>query len=501
LRALFAIAALCLIVSFGGSPATAQEPPDSAAAADTVAAVDSTRAISIVFPDRRPRMSVEAYVRGGAYYLSDIQLSAAFGVSIKWDPLFRLLTMAGRKGEAVAAVGGTAVAVDGRAVNLPDKFLEGSGVVLIPFSFLALELQSVSGCSVSWDEESGVLAAASEEPSVLEVTLGGRPDLARVTVATSRPLAYRVLEDEGELRLAVKGAVPDSAFEVKGTPMSPIRSYSVEWNGDELILELNLTRHAKSFQTFREDYPQSIALLVSSAAYREGFDLEPLAGAYRRWGRARTIVLDPAHGGDDWGSIGKNELKEKDIVLQICRKAASIIEDRLGINVYLTRDSDYRMPPAGRAEMANSRGAELYVSVHCDSWPGGGRRGFGAYVLPPAVKEGGYWRPEARRGMGVPGGETGLELRPWRRAQGRYGRESRKLAGALLREMDVVHDGPSHGVREMAVASMLGVDAPAVTVVCGFLDNSRDLSLLASREGRDRVAAAIARGVERYLEQ
>jgi len=464
-------------------------------------AADSTRAISIKFSDARAPLNVNLYARAGVYYLSDIDFSAAFGISIKWDPLFRLMEMAGRKGEAVVAVGGTAVSLGGRAVNLPDRFLEEPGLLLIPVSFLTMELQSISGVSVTWDESAGVLSAASEDPSVLGVTMGGRPDLARVTVATNRPLAYRVLEDEGELSLAIKGAVPDSSFEVRGAAMSPIRNHAVVWNGDELILKLSLTGRARSFQTFREDYPQSIALLVSTATYREGFDLEPLAGSYRRWGRAKTIVLDPAHGGDDSGSIGKDELMEKDVVLQICKKAASILESRLGVDVYLTRDSDYRMPPAGRAEMANSRGADLFVSVHCDSWTGGGRSGFGVFVLPPAVKEGGYWRPEARRGAGVQGVESGLVLRPWRRAQGRYGRESRSLARSVLREMDVAHDGPSHGLRAVPIVSLLGINAPAMTVQCGFLDNSSDLKLLASPDGRNRVAAAIARGIETYLEQ
>jgi N-acetylmuramoyl-L-alanine amidase len=48
---------------------------------------------------------------------------------------------------------------------------------------------------------------------------------------------------------------------------------------------------------------------------------------------------------------------------------------------------------------------------------------------------------------------------------------------------------------------MMGIDAPAITVQCGFLDNSVDLRLLASPEGRNKVAAAIARGIETYLEQ
>lgn len=508
---LYAAIALSCVLSILGACALAQTAGrDSSSRFEAQGAIasgnagpDSTSVITINFSDARPSMRVEAFGRGGAYYLSDIDLSAAFGISIKWDPLFRLLTLAGRKGEAVAVVGGTAVAMGDRAVNLSHPFLEEPGRLLIPIDFLTMELHYLTGFRASWREGSAELLASANEPSVLGVTLGGRPGLARVTVSTSRPLAYKVLEEEGQLRLAVKGAVPDSAFDVKGTAMSPVRGHALDWIGDELILKLDLSADARSFQTFREAYPQAIVLLVSSATYREGFDLEPLAGAYRHWGRVRTIVLDPAHGGDDWGAVGRGGIKEKDVVLQICKKAASILEDRLGVDVYLTRDSDYRVPPAGRAETANGRGADLFVSVHCDSWPGDGRSGYGACVLPPPVTEGGYWSPETRRsvGLGASDVETGLIVRPWRRAQGRYGRQSRSLARAVLREMNVIHDGPGLGMKEMALVSLIGIDAPAVGVRCGFLDNSRDLELLGDSEGRSRLAAAIAKGVEAYLNE
>ncbi len=463
---------------------------------------DSEMAATIRFFDSRSPLSVRAYRKGVAFYLSDVTLSAAFGLSVKWDPLYRLLTMAGRKGEAVAVVGGTAARVGERTVNLPHPFMEMPGRLLVPVDFLEAELPSISGFSASWSESSSVFSASPQEPSVVDVTMGGRPGLARVTISTLRPLAYRVVEKGGELKVVVRGAVPGSDFGVQGAAMSPIGRHAVSWRGDELVLALDLADQAGSFQTFREEYPQGIVLLVSSALYREGFDLEPLAGSYRRWGRVRTVVLDPAHGGDDLGASGPDGLLEKDVVLQICKKAAAIIRDRLDLKIYLTRDSDYRMPPAGRAETANSRGADLFVSVHCDSWPPGGRSGYGAYVLPPPASEGGYWSPESKRRAGMAGEdlEWGPVLRPWRRIQGRYGMESRALASALLKEIEVVHTGPGRGVSEMPLVSLAGVDAPAVSVQCGFLNGGGDLELLSDRQGRDRLAAALARGIEEYID-
>jgi N-acetylmuramoyl-L-alanine amidase len=508
------IALACLAWSLSGkrcatlvSPARAaaqdsEEPSGGAfAVLDSTIAPDSTLGVTIRFSDSRPPLAADAYWRDGEYYFSDASISAAMGITVKWDPLFRLVTLAGRRGEATATVGGTAAILGGASVNLPYPFLEEPGTVLVPLTFLELGLQSVSGVSASWSEERAELLLSAMEPSVLGVVLGGRPGLARITITTGRPLAYRVLEEEGELRVAVKGAVADSAFSVHGAAMSPVAGWDAQWQGDELLLKVRLGGQAKAFQTFREKYPQAIVLLVSSTAYLEGFDLEPLVESRGRWGRPRPIVLDPAHGGDDWGAVGAGGLKEKDVVLSICLKAASILRDRLGVDVYLTRDSDYRVPAAGRAEAANSRGADVFLSVHCDSWPGGGRLGYGACVMPPAAVEGGYWSPEAKRTSEVQERDLAAApaLMPWRRLQGRFREESRRLAQSVLKQIAVVDDGPSHGIREIELVSLIGVDAPAVCVQCGYLDNRQDLRLLDNSEGRDRLAAALARGIEEYI--
>lgn len=464
---------------------------------------DSVSWIAISFADGRPPLTVRAWRKLGTLYLADSEISAAFGISIKWDPVLRLMAMSGRKGKASAVVGGTAAIVDDRVLNLPHPFLSEAGRIMVPMSFLILGLPAVSNVSVVWNEETGELLSSSGEPTVSEVMLGGRPGLARVTIATHRPLAYRVTEGREELRITLKGAVAESTFAVKGTSMSPLRDCLVEWKDERLTLRLPLAGSARAFQTFREEYPQAIVLAVSTVPYREGYDLEPLARTFSGRARGRSVVLDPAHGGDELGAVGEGGVFEKDVVLDICKKASSILKRRLGINVYLTRDADHRVPPAGRAELANSRGAAVFVSVHCDSWPGVGRRGYGAFASPEPAVEGGYWTPRAERSASVGSIESsqGIPMKPWHKAQGRFVDESQRLASAIVGEMARVHDGPAMGIRRIKLLSLAGVDAPAVAVRCGFLSNEDDLRLLSGSESKDRLAAALARGIEVYLEE
>ena len=84
---------------------------------------------------------------------------------------------------------------------------------------------------------------------------------------------------------------------------------------------------------------------------------------------ARTIVIDPGHGGKDPGALGKRKLKEKDLTLKIARLVKKELGKRLKSSVLLTRDRDVYIPLDERTAIANSKEADLFVSIHVNSSP------------------------------------------------------------------------------------------------------------------------------------
>lgn len=80
----------------------------------------------------------------------------------------------------------------------------------------------------------------------------------------------------------------------------------------------------------------------------------------------RKIVIDAGHGGKDPGAIGKNGLREKDINLDVAKRLRNELEN-LGIEVVMTRDSDRFISLSRRCEIANSSGADLFISVHVNA--------------------------------------------------------------------------------------------------------------------------------------
>ena len=97
--------------------------------------------------------------------------------------------------------------------------------------------------------------------------------------------------------------------------------------------------------------------------------------------RLVTIALDPGHGGEDPGAIGKRGTFEKDVVLSIARRLKQLIDEEPNMRAYLTRDGDYFVPLHMRVRRARRVQADLFVSIHADAWISPNARGSSVYAL------------------------------------------------------------------------------------------------------------------------
>jgi N-acetylmuramoyl-L-alanine amidase len=82
----------------------------------------------------------------------------------------------------------------------------------------------------------------------------------------------------------------------------------------------------------------------------------------------RTIVIDPGHGGKDPGALGHKGSLEKDIALSIGQKLRDRLQRRKDFKVMMTRDSDVHVPLSKRVEFANDNNADLFISIHINSF-------------------------------------------------------------------------------------------------------------------------------------
>lgn|SRR5574341_1047412 len=242
-------------------------------------------------------------------------------------------------------------------------------------------------------------------------------------------------------------------------------------------------------------------------------DEPPAAGASRapdEDGGARVvrrIVVDAGHGGRDPGAIGRRGLREKDVTLDIAKRVAGELE-RQGFEVVLTRSDDRFLRLEDRTALANTSGADLFVSIHANANPRRSRSGVETYVLN--VSDDRYAaRLAARENGGDVDGEDGDAGGGLRRriladinAVTSAG-PSMRLASLVQHEVCRSVRGSFGDVRDLGVKSalfyvLLGARMPAVLVETGFISNAAEEKRLGSPAYRAEVAKAVSRAVRSF---
>lgn len=101
------------------------------------------------------------------------------------------------------------------------------------------------------------------------------------------------------------------------------------------------------------------------------------------------MVLDPGHGGKDFGAIGWDNLREKDIVLDICNEVVKLNEQLYNdkIEIYMTRENDRFISLSNRAKLARAINADIFIAVHCNNMNGNHlSKGMEVFVITPLPK-------------------------------------------------------------------------------------------------------------------
>ncbi len=179
--------------------------------------------------------------------------------------------------------------------------------------------------------------------------------------------------------------------------------------------------------------------------------------------RGRVVVLiDPGHGGKDPGAVGLGGLREKDIILPISKRIAQVLQQN-GVQVVMTRDSDYFVTLPGRVKLAERANADVFVSIHANA-VGPGRSdvsGLETYYY-----------------------DSGLGL-------------ARTVHNSILQSVNV----KDRGVRRARFFVLRKSSMPSILVETGYLTGREDNAKLRSSAYQNQMADAIARGILQYLKR
>ena len=219
--------------------------------------------------------------------------------------------------------------------------------------------------------------------------------------------------------------------------------------------------------------------------------------------RIRKVVIDAGHGGNDPGAIGKTGVQEKNVNLDIAKRLGKLLSDA-GFQVVFTRSRDNFIPLEQRVGIANSSGADLFLSIHSNANRVKGLNGFEVYYVSPALNDcrrallaAKESRPALNTGT-VAGDNLNLRATLWNLIYTACRAESMELARSLCRSIDRDLDTRVLGVKGANYYVLKGARMPAVLIEIGFLSNTREEKLLKNDFYRQQIAEAIADGIQSY---
>ncbi len=219
----------------------------------------------------------------------------------------------------------------------------------------------------------------------------------------------------------------------------------------------------------------------------------------------RTICLDPGHGGSDFGAVGRSNLMEKHITLNLARKLKGLIESKLGLHVVMTRESDEEVSLNSRVAKANNQKAQIFISIHVNSSFRKAASGPETYYVSLKAtdqdafllsqKENSAFQEEVDKLAS----DDELKMILWDMAQNEYIKESAQLAEYIQSELNILMLTRNRGVKQAPFRVLMRAAMPAILVEIAFVSNFAEEKNLKDDAFLGKVAAALYTGISKYI--
>jgi N-acetylmuramoyl-L-alanine amidase len=230
--------------------------------------------------------------------------------------------------------------------------------------------------------------------------------------------------------------------------------------------------------------------------------------APRLAGRRRiTVAIDPGHGGEDPGAIGRRGTYEKNVTLAIGKKLKRLVDAEPGMRAMLTRDDDYFVPLAARVQKARRVEADLFVSIHADAFREPRARGSSVFALSEsgATSTAAKWLAQKENAADLIGGvnldsrdptlaRTLLDL-----SQTAQISDSLKVGRHMLDSIGTINALHKSVVEQAGFAVLKAPDIPSILIETAFISNPEEELRLKSDRHQAKFAESMGDGIRRYF--
>lgn len=221
------------------------------------------------------------------------------------------------------------------------------------------------------------------------------------------------------------------------------------------------------------------------------------------------VAIDAGHGGEDPGAIGPKGTQEKVVTLNIAKKLAHAINKQKGMKALVIRHGDYYIKLRSRFEKARKENADLFVSIHADSFRDKKVRGASVYILSRkgASSEAAKWlassanQSDAIGGVVIEDKKDVLSKVLYDLSQNAALEESHKAAKSVhasIKQVSIMH---GHGFGQAAFMVLKSPDVPSMLIETGYISNPKDEKNLTNKKYVDKLVKQITAGIRNYFYQ
>ncbi len=354
--------------------------------------------------------------------------------------------------------------------------------------------------------------ALAARNSIKSMRTGVQPGgKTRFVIETANRPSYTIIYGENTLTVKLSNTPADNLVSPKLASGTLVRGVSQTQIGDAVNIVLDLKRSVaeipkNQIMILEPNGDNDYRLVLDFVAGSAGANTTAVAATDTAPAeKKRIIVIDAGHGGKDPGCIGRGGTKEKTVVLSVAQKLRSALKNA-GFTVYMTRGDDTYLKLNERAEIAEKRHADLFLSIHANANPNRSMKGFSIYTLSEKASDEEAQKladaENAADKIDVSGFESfskDIRIALSSLQQHAVAEMSEEYANGCARAFTRagIEQQPGPAVRHAPLA-VLRSTVPGALIECGHLSNKAEEKLLAGSAHQDKLVAAIVKSVKNY---
>lgn len=461
--------------------------------------------IEVIVSGRSEKLS--SFSRGDITYYSLSGFAALYGEQLSWDIVGQSVNYQFENINLRMYIGSPYVSVNDTVRNVIYPCVLKDGALFVPAETFTSLLDKVKSERITWNANRRSLTVTAGRFNITDLTISEKANGLLIELYLTEKLEFNISESEGAwLNISLpNGRVNRSLIESRRRHKA-LRDVNAFQFDRSAQISIRLKKKPHSYSAKYHPESGRIQLSVRNSTFTP--TSPPRKTGNGEIGPDRTIdliVIDPGHGGDDNGAIGRGFTKEKDIVLQIAKELAKLIRKDKLFKVILTRDKDVYLPLEKRAKIANDAQADLFLSIHLNANINRQASGSQVFFLAPAKTDGARALAQAENARflteeGVvdlePDDDVSVILHDM--IQNVYEVASADLSAIIQSEFRRSLGIPARGVDQAGFVVLNEVFMPSALLEVAFVSNPREEKLLRQKKFRKKVAQAIYAGLKRF---